>query len=272
MAGARKKAEAASDGPAVGDVYLMSLADGRYGVCRVIGEQTQKRKRYFLVVASPWIGRNAPALTDPRLRKVFKPTHHSWKGEPAILWVDAAVPPEFRKIGMIKPTPRECSLKCAGWGGWQWIPIQLHGQWRWDHDREAVLREDDFAAERLRQEYEAADAERKKVLSGLSLRKIRSRKWFAEWRIYVTKPLILACRLIFSETVNALIALGPKAPAKEKLKLLQACIERLNRLDAENNHFIEATLREDLRDAFDEVVHACGLGHKEDLADRWRDW
>jgi hypothetical protein len=43
-------------------------------------------------------------------------------------------------------------------------------------------------------------------------------------------------------------------------------------LDVENRHFIETVEREDLCAAFDEIVHACGLGKHVDLADRWREW
>ena len=39
--------------PCVGDVFLMPLADGRFGVCRVLRAKGQGSKRSFLVAASP---------------------------------------------------------------------------------------------------------------------------------------------------------------------------------------------------------------------------
>ena len=55
------------------------------------------------------------------------------------------------------------------------------------------------------------------------------------------------------------------------MAVLQECIEAFNALDAEL-HFIETGEREDICEEFEAIVHACGLGGHEDLADRWREW
>jgi hypothetical protein len=74
-----------------------------------------------------------------------------------------------------------------------------------------------------------------------------------------------------TNTVEKLIQLGPRASERERMAILQQCIESFNELDAEMQ-FIETDEREDICEEFETIVHACGLGTHEDLADRWRDW
>jgi hypothetical protein len=73
-----------------------------------------------------------------------------------------------------------------------------------------------------------------------------------------------------TNTVEELLKHGPRASEKERMAVLQQCIESFNELDAEMQ-FIETVEREDICEEFEAIVHACGMGHHKDLADRWRD-
>lgn len=101
---------------------------------------------------------------------------------------------------------------------------------------------------------------------------LRKKKRFADWKGYAPDKVITPCRVIFRDTIDALLALGDDPGEAAVLPILRACIESLNKLDEEYNHFIETTIREELCEEFEEVVHACGLGRHENLADRWREW
>src|SRR5262245_17129236 len=94
--------------PSVGDVFLMPLADGQLGVCRVLGANGRGAKCDFLVAASPWVGTEPPILSDPALREVLVQSRFSFQNEPATAWVIDKEPPEqFRRIGAIAPTDQE---------------------------------------------------------------------------------------------------------------------------------------------------------------------
>jgi hypothetical protein len=265
--------------PEPGAVFLMPLEDGRYGVCRVLRENTEKERQghgcpCILVAASPWIGPEAPDLSDPHLREIQKLTHHAWKNAPNVCWVSEPPPESFQRLGTIEPSATDKRCHCGVFGGW-YFAFHVLMEWRWAHDLEAVLREDAAHAEKQAREYEEAERRRREARGALTLDGLRKKRRFADWKGYAPDKAITACRAIFRDTIDAVLALGNKPKGRNRraiFPILQACIERLNKLDEQCDHFIETTIREDLCEEFDEVVHACGLRNLEDLADEWRAW
>jgi hypothetical protein len=260
--------------PKSGDAFLMPLEDGRFGVCRVLRENTAEERKghgcpQILVAASPWIGTAPPDLNDPILREIHHLNHHSWN-DPNLLWVSDPPPESFQHIGTIKPTPGDKRRKCYGSGGW-FFAGQLEMQWRWDHDREAVLREDREYEEQQAREYEEAEKRRREHLDKLTLASLRKKRRFTDWKDFVPARAATACRALFRETVDAIINLGAKPKKRDIRAILKQCVQRLNKLDAEYDHFIETTAVEDLCGEIDEIAHVSGLG-EEYVADRWRDW
>jgi hypothetical protein len=253
----------------------MPLADGRFGVCRVLRENTEEERKghgcpRVLVAACSWIGVAAPELGEPKLREIHQLTHHSWN-DPNVSWVSEPPPELFQRLGVIEPTAAEAVMKCAASGGW-FFAGQLFLQWRWDHDREAVLREDQEYAEKQARAYEQAEKQRRQRLNSLDLKTLKNKRRFEDWKGYVPATAIKACRAIFREAVEALLALGPKPKKQAVLAVLKMCVQRLNKLDAEHDHFVETTVAEDLCGQIDDLAHASGLRNEENVADRWRDW
>src|SRR5947209_1584387 len=83
--------------PEPGAAFLMPLADGRFGVCRVIRRQLSEAKERsgstaVLAAATPWIGRQPPALSDPLLRLMLVLNHHNWGNELEVQWVSGPPP------------------------------------------------------------------------------------------------------------------------------------------------------------------------------------
>lgn len=272
-----------------GNVYLMPLADGRLGVCRVIKREAAPRGRAqlgsilvvaspwigldsFLVVASPWIGRAPPELTEPRLRDILILTHHSWDNHPEALWTIDPLPGSFKLLGVVEPSPNEELMQCPSFGEWSTLALQVLLQWRWDNDREALLEEDAEEEKRRTVERATEARRRREYLEDLTLEALRRKKWLKTWTSFPPAKATSACRKNFRDTVDALIRLGPEAKREEVLAILQACIERFNSLDATMGHFIETVEREILCEEFEEIAHAAGLGESEDLADKWREW
>jgi hypothetical protein len=262
--------------PKPGDTFLMPLEDGSFGVCRVLRESTAAELKrhgcpHVLVAASTWMGTKVPDIGDRRLRKIHRLTHHSWKNAANVCWVSDPVPASFRRLGVIKPTAVEKRWNCMASGGWA-FGLQVYQQWRWDHDREAVLRDDNEARELQKRQSEESLKQTEKRLAGLTLEALQKKRRFSAWKGSVPPAALTACRKIFRETIAALIELGPKPKTRPILGILRQCIESLNDLDQKQSLFVTTIEREDLCDEFDEIVHASGLRGYENLADRWRDW
>src|SRR6266446_9671937 len=99
---ARRRKYQERDFPAAGTVYLMLLADGRVGVCRVLRVGSDFGSPAALVAASPWIGREAPHLTNPEIRKTLRLNHHKWNEHREMIWVSEPPPAIFRELGRIE--------------------------------------------------------------------------------------------------------------------------------------------------------------------------
>jgi hypothetical protein len=263
--------------PGVGEAFLMPLADGRFGVCRVLRLCQPEEAKILgeggmLVAGSAWVGTEAPDVNDLRLREILVLSHHAHENSPNVLWVFDPPPAGFQKLGVIAPTEAEAKMACLSASGWEYFPLQSYLQWRWDHEREAVLREDAEKEEQQKIARKEGVKIRQQYLDSLTLAGLRKKKRFAGWKGYVPNEALIACRQIFLETIDALIALGPDPKVRPRLAVLKRCIVRLNDLDEEHDYFIETIAREDLCEEFDEIVYACGLKQYDDLSDRWRDW
>lgn len=295
--------------PAAGDVFAVPLEDGRYSVCRVISDRTTNPRlsiHAVLVASSPWIGPTVPELDEELHRPILIRTHHcdesestgSWirtpepasgwmksssgmkklevavgwtpMPEPAICWIETPVPDTFVPIGTITPTDEEGTLNWPSHSDWFYMMQQPLMQWRWDHERDAVLAEDATKRQAEAQQDQAKADERRDWLDSVTLEQLGSRVFFSNWR-YPTKEATEASRKIMAETVRALMTLGTSASEQDRMLLLQRCIESFNELDQELE-FIETVEREDICREFEAIVHACGLGSHEFIADQWRDW
>src|SRR5262249_47605319 len=138
-----------------------------------------------LVGAAAWIGTAPPDPADPHLRSLLRLEHHSWGGQLEVNWVGEPPPATFRPLGMIEPSRQEQRLECHSFGGWENFPVQVLLQWRWDHEREALLAEE----EKERQQEELARQEAASRpdprLVALSWESLRKERLFDGWRGYV---------------------------------------------------------------------------------------
>lgn len=252
--------------PAPGQAFLMPLADGRFGVCRVL----RQGDSCVLAAASPWIGSKPPAVEEPALREILILTHHVWKKNPELLWIDGPVPPSFASMGIIEPSGEEATLACYSYGSWEGFAMQVLLQWRWDNDRASVLREDKEEARAQVLERRQAEQKRREQLAAATLPKLLKKRRFSSWSGHVSVKPLRATRQLFRDTIQALIDLGSEPRTRDSLRILRSCIQSLNALD-EQHEFIDTIEREDLCEEFEEIAHAAGFG-QDSVADRWRDW
>jgi hypothetical protein len=91
--------------------------------------------------------------------------------------------------------------------------------------------------------------------------------FFRDWPI--SAEVREACRQNLAATVDALIGLGPDAPAAAVSDVLGRCVERYNDLD---NGFIGTIEREELADILYEVGRLAGMDDEDDWLEEWREW
>ena len=261
---ARKPARLSLKKVKVGEVFAMPLPDGRYGACRVL--QTRDDPPGVLVAASPWVGAALPDLAEPLLRTILNKTHHAWQGQPCADWVSEPVPVEFVRVGTLAPARKEAA-PAAGSAGWESFSYQVHAQWRWDHERDAVLAEDE--AERQQQQAAHESSRRAyRALPAQTLDELRKRP-FKGWESFVEPDELSASRRAVRKTIDALLALGPDAAAPLKMNLLHGLIEQFNEID---DGWICTIECEDICEVAYDIAELVGLERYGEALTGRRDW
>jgi hypothetical protein len=229
----------------------------------------------ILVEGLDWTDVSPPTLEDVRKARPLALNRHAGPAEPCRHFVRGAPPRSFRLLGALTPSPRERAAECWSWGRWELFALQALLEWRWKHDRKALLAEE--ARRKAAQAARDADAEarRRARLAGQTLEGFRRRRFLASWSrppAYPTPELTRASRALLQDAVERLLALGPGARQASKMKVLRECVDAFNRLDEENDHFIETDEREDICEHIEEIAHACGLERRAAQAHGMRDW
>jgi hypothetical protein len=251
-----------------GDIFVMPLADGRFGACRVVRVRKDKHSRRALVYASAWVGTAPPDLAEPLLRRILVLTHHSWKNEPEILWVDAPVPGDFTRLGRLPMDDDDAELEAHGSGHWVHFPMQVLMQWRWDHQRATVLAEEE-AQQKQREAAAEQYAHSYKPLPPHPLERLRRKQFSPGGEDYVEPEVLRAVRRAIRELIDGLIALGPDAPVPLQLNLFHWATEQFNALD---DGWIDTIAREDLCEILEDIAAAAGLVGYDDQLHARRDW
>lgn len=255
---------------AAGDAFLLPLEDGRFGLCRVLRceDAELEIQRGALIELSAWIGAEPPDLDDPALREPLLLTHHLYQGDPQRIWETEPPPRSFRRLGQIEVLPAEREVECLSFGFWEDLPESRLTQWRWEHDRDALLAEDE--AERAREDAEeaAAAAARKPP----TLANLRRRKPFKEWQGQLPDAAVEASRAVIKDCLAALKPLGKQPDPEAARALIRAGVERFNELDGDVLE-IQTLEREAIADWFNLIAEACGLIEQgEDVTEPWREW
>jgi hypothetical protein len=235
----------------------------------VTNEELRTFGKCVLVATSTWRGTAPPDLSDPALRDILHKSHHSWDGRPDVYFTADAPPPEYRLLGQIPPSEEDAKMPCNSLGGWA-SEVQIVLQWRWDHDREALLAEEATKAVLAEQWAAAAKDLEARRRAELTWEKLRAKTRFASWEEHVDAPIVSASRKLFADAVDGLAAIRAKGGNRKARLVLRALVEGFNRLDREHDHFVETIEREDICEEIEEVAFLAGLPG--DIADEWRDW
>lgn len=145
--------------PRLGDVFQFEVKAGVAVLFRVVASEGDAR----CVVLTRWSG--PPRKTVPSPVDVFKVQalkHHQWDRPMIGGWVTAPPPPSVVKLGNVKLRAEEprrvlhprvwvtakkqtktMAKKVLAMASWESLMRDARAQWRWDHEREAVLAEDE---------------------------------------------------------------------------------------------------------------------------------
>lgn len=114
-----------------GDVAVMPLPDGGYGVCQVTGADDA----VIAACALRWYSGEPPALDELRGVEPLRLDHHAYDGWLAHVSVVRSypVPPDFVWIGSM-PVPPGVPALSNTFSGWQTLALDVVRQRRWDRE------------------------------------------------------------------------------------------------------------------------------------------
>lgn len=269
---ARRPKYSEQDFPPPGTVFAASTRDGRFAVGRVLQRTFHGGAQGALIAASPWLGKELPSLNLKKIQEILHLNHHKWKNKQEVFWVHDPMPSGFIILGQSDLSPRDLSISSDILSGWQSVPIQALLQWRWDHDREALLLDEERHATALAESQRQRAAVRAEFMRTLTLDFLANRNWFDSWQDQDTgssMPLH-ECRSLIAKLISELRA-APKLTLGFVKKLLKKTVNELNRLNAEH-HFIATIQREDIYEALEQILCAAKFPQAVNQIDQWRDW
>lgn len=252
----------------VGAIFAVPLADGQFGAVRIVGVDPKKDGGGAWFAATEYVGAKPPNLDEPALARIqiLDTSGFSSAPRPCVWWQRDAEPPpaDFPFLGMVNSTNaenRSATEQGIEWHNtWEkWAAIILH-QWRWDHDREGLIRgkydNDMKSMLGKRKRYEKTLAE------------LRQGRFFEGWDDFVPTKVTRAARKIAREAVDGLIELGARPTKKKATPILRKFIESFNDMCTD----IDTVSREEILDLFDQLVDAAKLKGCDELAEKWRDF
>lgn len=123
----------------IGDIFITTLPDGRYGAIKVIDHI----ERSYLIATLDYINTDMPSFKDIQLCNILSQNRFSYENTPAIMWYDGKVPSTLKYLGNLPVTDKEKQLPRNTYGG-KWTEscgIEIFLEWRWNYQRENYERE-----------------------------------------------------------------------------------------------------------------------------------
>jgi len=209
--------------------------------------------------------------------------HHAWNRPLLGYWVRQSAPKELRPLGIRAPSAAYVSRvlhpktwlampkkngavaqKVLSLGQWSLLLRDVRAQWRWDHERDAVLAEDARAESERSHALLAAVAAhrtRQETLVRAGPASLKTRRFFKAWREVHPRALEREAEALVREAVLELQgATVPKAT-----KRLIALVQAFNRLDEAHQHPFDTADAEDIMEAIGELALVCNVS--DDLFD-----
>lgn len=254
--------------PKPGEVFALEVSKGIDVLFRVVASLGQTR----CVVLT-----RASSLPSPQLFEVQPHSHHSWNRPQLGGWVSQGAPAELRPLGVVALRKGEAErvLHPAVWVkldqktaalsrkvlplvGWALLVSDARAQWRWDHERAAVLAEDAKREREKKSIFEAAVAaqgKRRATIQKKGVSGLKRKRFFAAWKGAVPPAMIKAAEAAMQAAV---VSLEGKSAA-QAARRLTTLVRTFNKLDGRHGRSFDTIDREDIMDAVSTVAFACGV-------------
>src|SRR5882757_2606220 len=266
----------AGDGlPVAGNLYsfrtsplseFASPETGRYAAFKVLGVS----ERYVAIAVLEGIWSTPPSLRAANEAVVLHEHRFAHTGRMAAYGINADwwTPSDLDSVsflgcGRLSPEERAIGAEIVGFGiGWPYSTLRsanhaAEGEWRWEHDRDALIIESEKSKAKDAAERAAKEERYRTRLKNLTWEKLLAETPFERWLPSPPFPpakFTEAARETIHNACRELRELGPK-PLKAKVRLiLRRCVEWFNETDKAAGEVIETEEREDICAVLEEMA------------------
>ena len=184
---------------------------------------------------------------------------------------------EFRHIATLplSADDHELAAQNNSYGGWSSASFHAEGEWRWVHDREALVQEVELAKAKRDAKLEADRLHYETRLKGLTWDTLLAEAVFERWSTHPPFPppeFVSAARARVRKAILDLQALGAKPKKPAVRAILKECVEWFNEQDDASGSVIETEEREDICLVLTELAAVARHRSLAEEFDEWRDW
>jgi hypothetical protein len=285
----------AGDGsPVAGNVYSFRTSPlsefappetGRYAAFKVLGVN----ERYVAIAVLEGIWSTPPSLRAANEAVVLHEHRFAHTGRMAAFGVstDRWTPSDLDSVsllgsGKLSPEEEAIGTKIIGFFGIGFSYSTLRsanhaaeGEWRWEHDREALIVESEKSKAKTAAERAAKEERYQTRLKNLTWEKLLAETPFERW---VSSPpfppaeFTEAARETIRNACRELRELGPKPPKAKVRLILRRCVGWFNEADKAAGEVIETEEREDICAVLEEMAFVAKQKGLLDEIDNWREW
>ncbi|MER6768432.1 hypothetical protein ABT389_01515 [Streptomyces bacillaris] len=256
---------------------------GRFGALAVVGRAPE----VIVVAVFDGVWDRVPTPAEVREHRVLRRRRFAHTGRPAVFACgveDTTGLNDLTALGAAPLTAEQTKLAApylsprsvgTSFSTLALADADVEGEWRWAHDREALLREQEAVEERRRLAVEAEKERYAARLAGLTWEQLLAENPFERWTPSPPFPPAAFRRAAARRVHQAcreLRDLGPKPRKPAARKVLKSLVLWFNTADQAAGWVIETEEREDICLVLEELAHVAGHPSLVMEADDWREW
>lgn len=279
------------ESPAAGEIYAFRTAPlsdfaapetGRFAALKILG--VSEELVVLAVLDGIWGTRPAPQEVG---RCAILTQHRfSYRGQAAVAGVyrgawDVSLLRDVTRVADVPLTRKERHLGDYSrdhrgyYSNILFANREAEGEWRWKHDREALIAETALAEARGAAEEAAREARYRDRIQGLTWDQLLAEAHFANWSPsppYPPPDFTEGARAAILAACRDLRDLGPKPRRGDVRAILRRTVIWFNEADERAGGVIETGEREDIFALLEEMAHVARQKALVEEIDVWRDW
>jgi len=284
----------ARDGsPVAGNVYSFHTSPlsefappetGRYAAFKVL----DINERFIAIAVLEGIWSRPPTLRAANEAVILRQRRFAHTGQMAAFGVNAdwwtfsdLENMSLLGTGSLSPEEKAMGAEIIGFGvgiSYSTLPYANYaaeGEWRWEHDRDALILESAKSKAKAAAERAAKEERYQTRLKNLTWEKLLAETPFERWVPSPPFPpaeFSEAARQTIHNACRELRELGPKPPKAKVRSILRRCVEWFNEADKAAGDVIETEEREDICAVLEEMAFVAKQKSLVDEIDNWREW